>query len=388
MIGTCIFRKLFSLVAVLAVTVGVLGALGLADARQRLQAADALRHGLDGLEAAALFLHELQQERGLTLLLLEGATEEALREQLADVRQRTDATLVAYGEPHPFPADGTRPVAEPPDHHLSSRQLQALREAADAGVLSADEAFEQYSRWIAAGVRAIADCVVRSRVGELSRPLVAHLALVRALVDDHPVVRAGYRRLLDANDDIQVVAEADSGLTAIQAYQRAATDVVLMDINMPDMSGLDAARRLLELAPDARILVFTMYDDQTTLTEAMHAGVLGYVTKRAAAEIVLCALRKVARGGLFVDPELGSLMVGKPPGQKQNPLYMLTPRESEIFRLLANGETVVGIADLLGISAKTVGVHQTRIMRKLGARTSVQLVHLAARYGVIQLSSQ
>lgn len=205
------------------------------------------------------------------------------------------------------------------------------------------------------------------------------------LVDDHPVVRAGYRRLLDANDDIEVVAETDSGVAAIQEYRRTAIDVVLMDIKMPDMSGLEAARRLLEMAPDARILIFTMYDDQTTLTEAMRAGVLGYVTKRASAEIVLCALRKVARGGLFVDPELGSLMLGESPERKKNLLHKLTPREFEVFQRLANGESVIEIAHLLGISAKTAGVHQTRIMHKLGVRTAVQLVHLAARCGVIRL---
>lgn len=200
------------------------------------------------------------------------------------------------------------------------------------------------------------------------------------LVDDHPVVRAGFRRLLETDPDLEVVAEAENGEKSIALYASVRPDVVVMDISLPGIGGLEAGRRILGNDPEARLLVFSVHDNEAMVSRALRVGVLGYMTKDAAPTRILDAVRRVAQGQAYIDPELVGRMLQGGGGL----LDRLTPREFEVFRLLAEGNAVTQIAEVLSISPKTVGVHQTRIMHKLEVRTAVQLVRLALQHGVIQ----
>ncbi|HKJ76443.1 MAG TPA: response regulator transcription factor [Gammaproteobacteria bacterium] len=202
------------------------------------------------------------------------------------------------------------------------------------------------------------------------------------LVDDHPVVRAGYRRLFEGGGDIQVVAEAGSGEEGYRLFTEFDVDVVVMDLSMPGMGGLEAVRRMLSREPEAKTLVFSVHDNEAMLAQALRAGVRGYLTKQSAPQVMAEAIRRVAAGETFIDPLLAD-HVAEPGTEEAGPLAQLTPREFQVFRLLAEGYTVNEIARVLSISPKTAGVHHTRVMNKLEVRTPGQLVRLALRHGVI-----
>ncbi len=198
------------------------------------------------------------------------------------------------------------------------------------------------------------------------------------LVDDHPVVRAGLGRLLEAAGE-QVVAEANDGEAAYRLYGEVAPDVVVLDLSLPGMSGLETARRLLTRYDGARIVVVSIHDNPAMLARALKAGVVGYLTKQTAPATLIDAVRAAARGAMAIDPVLAE----SAPGGVGDLLERLTPREFEVFRLLAEGRGVGEIAELLYISPKTVGVHQTRIFHKLNVGNVAQLTLLAVRHGVI-----
>lgn len=203
------------------------------------------------------------------------------------------------------------------------------------------------------------------------------------LVDDHPVVRAGYRRLLEETQDIHVVAEASDGEHAYRCYQECHPDVVVLDLNMPGIGGLETIRRILAKTPTARILVFSMYDSDPLILRAFQAGAKGYLTKASAAHKLVEGIRQVARGETLFD----TTSIAKAGGHAEHAGYgfleVLSQREFQIFQLLAEGHTVVEIAELLCISPKTAGVHQTHIMKKLGLINTAQLTRLAIRCGVV-----
>jgi two-component system invasion response regulator UvrY len=203
------------------------------------------------------------------------------------------------------------------------------------------------------------------------------------LVDDHPVVCSGYRRLLEQAPDITVLSEAADGEEAYLAYLKHQPDVVVMDLALPGISGLEAARRILKRDSRARILMFSAYESEVLVERARETGVKGYIGKRSAAKSIVEATRIVVSGDFYFDKQLKR----SPPSQtaKQNPVELLTPREFEVFCHLAQGHSVAEIAELLHTSPKTVSVHQTHLMRKLGLANVVQLTHLALRRGLITL---
>ena len=202
------------------------------------------------------------------------------------------------------------------------------------------------------------------------------------LVDDHPVVREGYRLLLEKTSDIQIVGEAECGEKAYSLYEKASPDVVLLDLNMPGMGGLETIRRLLIKDPKARILVFSMHDSQIILQRALEAGATGYLTKSSASSQMVKAVRQVAQGKAYLNHNLIPKAV-ESFSDNSNPLHKLTQREFEIFRNLADGRSVAEIANTLSISPKTAGVHQTNIMKKLNMRNVAELARLAVRCDVI-----
>jgi DNA-binding NarL/FixJ family response regulator len=209
-------------------------------------------------------------------------------------------------------------------------------------------------------------------------------AAVRVLlVDDHAVVREGYRRLLERTPEIEVVAEAATGEDAYRAFCDLNPDVVVMDINLPGMSGIEAARRMLAREPDARILVFSMHEDALFGSRALQAGARGYVTKASAPEVLVEAVKAVSAGRLYISHDMAQeLALQTVPGQDL-PLNALSPREFEVFRLLAEGKSVADIARILSLSQKTVANYQSLIKQKLDADTSAQMVWIALKRGLV-----
>ena len=199
------------------------------------------------------------------------------------------------------------------------------------------------------------------------------------LVDDHAVVRAGFRRLLEQQPTFHVVAEAADAERAYTLFLEHEPDVIVMDVSMPGVSGLDSIRRIINRSPAARILVFTMHEDASIAERAIQLGARGYVTKSNSPEILTAAVAEVAGGGLALSPDIAkSIAVLKLSGE-QNLLEQLSAREFEIFRLLAAGRPVTEIARLLNLSGKTVANYHSLIKQKLNLSSDVELVLLAQR---------
>ena len=205
------------------------------------------------------------------------------------------------------------------------------------------------------------------------------------LVDDHPVVRDGYHRLLENTPDIRVVAEADDGETGCVRYKEYVPDVVILDLSMPGIGGLETIRRIKAQYPEARILMFSMHGSEIMVRRALEAGATGYLTKKSGMGQMVMAVRQVARGELFIEAEQAvSMTLRKQPPSPEEPLRALSIREFQLFKLLAEGHSVSEIATILSISPKTVGVHHTNIMKKLGLQNTAQIVRLALRYNIIE----
>jgi two-component system invasion response regulator UvrY len=202
------------------------------------------------------------------------------------------------------------------------------------------------------------------------------------LTDDHEVVRAGYARLLESTPDIDVIADASSGEEACAEYFNRRPDVLVMDLNMPGIGGLEASRRILARDPKARILVFSVHENETMLERALDAGIKGYISKRSASQVMIEAVRQVAAGDVYVGQELISHLVVQQASTDDGRLKDLTPREFEVFRLLAESKSVNDIAGILNISPKTVGHHMTHIKEKLGISNIAGLTRLAIRLGI------
>jgi DNA-binding NarL/FixJ family response regulator len=203
------------------------------------------------------------------------------------------------------------------------------------------------------------------------------------LADDHAVVREGYRRLLERTPDIKVIAEADTGEDAYRLFCEALPDVVVMDINLPGMSGVEATRRIVAREPQARVLIFSMHEDAMFASRALQAGARGYVTKASAPDALVDAVRTVAAGKAYISQDVAQqLALQALPGQKL-PLNHLSPREFEVFRLLAEGRSINEIAQVMCLSQKTIANYQSSIRQKLELTNAAQVVRLAMSYGLL-----
>jgi two-component system invasion response regulator UvrY len=205
------------------------------------------------------------------------------------------------------------------------------------------------------------------------------------LVDDHAVVRMGFRLLLQAVADVTVVAEADSGEAACQLYAELEPDVTVMDLAMPGMGGLAALRRIRAHHPQARILTLSAHDDPMHARRALQEGALGFLSKRGAPEALVEAVNAVASGRRYLDPELAQkLALAEFDGASKSPVERLSEREFEVFMRLAGGASVARIAQDLTLSASTVGTHLYNIKQKLGVGNQSELTLIAIRHGLIE----
>jgi len=205
------------------------------------------------------------------------------------------------------------------------------------------------------------------------------------IVDDHQLVRSGLRRLLEAEEDLTVDDEAGTAHDAVRLARLHKPDLILLDIVMPGGSGIDAIPQILEAAPDARILALSMQDDPSYVRQAFAAGANGYVLKEAADDELLAAIREVAAGGRYVDPQLGArLAAADATAQAEAEADPLSDREREVLRLLALGHTNQEISKMLYISVRTAETHRARIMQKLRLDSRAELVRYAIERGLLQ----
>jgi len=210
------------------------------------------------------------------------------------------------------------------------------------------------------------------------------------LVDDHAVVRSGLRMLLEGELDVQIVGEAGTASEAVNLTPNLSPDVILMDIGLPDMSGIEATRKIKELWPEVAVVALTIHEDEEYFFKMLEAGASGYVPKRAAPEELLSAIRIAASGEVYLYPSLAKLLVKDfvTHGQieeKKTALNGLTDRQQEVLAMLAEGATNAEIAEKLHISPKTVASHRENIMQKLNLHSRTELVKYAIRKGLIQL---
>jgi DNA-binding NarL/FixJ family response regulator len=210
------------------------------------------------------------------------------------------------------------------------------------------------------------------------------------IAEDHQLVREGIRALLEKAGDIKIVGEASNGKEAVDMVQELKPDVLVMDIMMPRLNGIQAAEQLFSLKNPTYILLLSMYSDPGFVQKALQFGVKGYVLKSSVSDELLTAVRTVAAGKLFLSPSVADVVNNRPAhadaSKKDNdPLSVLSPREKEILKLIAEEHTSAEIGEILFISDKTVEKHRTRIMEKLNVRNLAGLVRLAIKYRLVDL---
>ena len=204
------------------------------------------------------------------------------------------------------------------------------------------------------------------------------------LVDDHAVVRAGVRRLLEQEPLFEVIGEAESGEKAYQILGELKPDVMVMDLSMPGMGGLEGIRRILMRYEKAKILVLSMHEDLSFANQALKLGAKGYLTKNTLADDLVKSIETVTQGDVFLSDEIAKKMAMQSISGNQDPVQELSAREFEIFRLLAEGLDIDAIASTLNISSKTVSNYQTMIKQKLNINTPIELIRYAIKVGVIK----
>lgn len=203
------------------------------------------------------------------------------------------------------------------------------------------------------------------------------------LVDDHAVVRMGFKMLLESASDIKVVAEADSGEQGVKQFAEHHPDVVVMDITMPGIGGLEAIERIMAKEGSAKILVLSAHEDSVHPKRVLNAGAMGYLTKRSAAEELIKAIRTVAGGKRYLEATVAQQMAIQQLSGEENPVDVLSDREFEVFMALAKGKTTNEIAETLCLSPRTVGTHLYNIKQKLNANNSAEIALIAMRSGLI-----
>jgi two-component system, NarL family, response regulator NreC len=210
------------------------------------------------------------------------------------------------------------------------------------------------------------------------------MAIKILIADDHGLIRSGLRALLDDHPEFQVIGEANDGRAALKMALELQPDIVLMDINMPGISGLEATQRLHEIAPDARVLALTVYDDESMLREMIRAGAYGYIIKRAAETELIQAILAISQGNIYIHPALTKALVKdlSPHNSAGINAELLTPREIDVLVLLARGYTNRQIAEELNLSPRTIEGHRANLVSKLGIKSRVELMNYVEEHGL------
>ncbi|MBI2688168.1 MAG: response regulator transcription factor [Acidobacteria bacterium] len=203
------------------------------------------------------------------------------------------------------------------------------------------------------------------------------------LADDHAVVRQGFRMILGAQTDMEIVGEAGNGREAVSMSESLQPDVVVMDVAMPELNGIEATRRIMEMVPSARILALSMHKDSVYVREILRAGARGYLLKDSIDVDLLAAVRSVAKGEGYLSPAVSDAVLSDYRKHVTDPLDLLSSREREVLQLIAEGKTNKEIATLLNLSVYTVDAHRGRIMEKLNLHSTSELVRFAVRKGLI-----
>ncbi|HVA54922.1 MAG TPA: UvrY/SirA/GacA family response regulator transcription factor [Gammaproteobacteria bacterium] len=209
------------------------------------------------------------------------------------------------------------------------------------------------------------------------------------LVDDHKLIRTGIRLILEDTPDVRVIGEAVSGETAIALSRELKPDVVLMDVSMPGIGGLEATRKLLTTQPDVKVIVVSVHATEPFPMRLMEAGAQGYLTKDCAAGEIIEAIRKVDSGQRYITPVIAQqLALSAVEGAHGSPFEQLSQRETQVMLMITGGESPQAIADKLHLSPKTVSTYRTRLFQKLGISNAVELTRLALRYDIIEENSE
>jgi len=203
------------------------------------------------------------------------------------------------------------------------------------------------------------------------------------LVDDHAVVRMGFKMLIEAEEGIKVIGEAESGEIAVKLFQELKPDIIVMDITMPGIGGLEAIDRIIAKDKNTKILVLSAHEDSVHPKRVLNAGAMGYLTKRSAAEELIKAIKSVHQGKRYLEPNIAQQMAITQLSGETNPVEILSDREFEVFIALAKGKSTNDIADTLCLSPRTVGTHLYNIKQKLNANNSAEIALIAIRCGLI-----
>lgn len=202
------------------------------------------------------------------------------------------------------------------------------------------------------------------------------------IVDDHALLRSGLVAMLAYEDDIEVLGEASNGREAIEAYERLHPDILVMDVTMPEMGGIEASRLLLEKHPEARVLLMTQHEEQQFVEAMLQVDIAGCIGKRAAGTEFITALRTIMDGEFYLHSAMARMIARQQRRRLIEPSATLTPRETEVLKAIVAGETNKEIAHLLGLSIKTVEWHRSNLMTKLGTRGTAELVRYAIEHGL------
>jgi DNA-binding NarL/FixJ family response regulator len=209
------------------------------------------------------------------------------------------------------------------------------------------------------------------------------MAIKIVLADDHVLVRQSLKSMLE-REGFQVVAEASDGQQALQHVQAMQPDITVMDISMPTLNGIDAARQMAQCSPKTKTILLTQHDEEQYVSEALDAGVKGYVLKSQVASDLLQAIRQVSRGQVYLSPGVSGALMEAYRSKSDKPKDPLTARERQVLQLIAEGKSTKDAASLLGISVKTAESHRTRLMQKLDIHETASLVRYAVRRGIVQ----
>ncbi len=207
------------------------------------------------------------------------------------------------------------------------------------------------------------------------------------LTDDHALVRSGIRRLLEDSKQVKIVGEAECGEESLQMTQELNPDVILMDVNMPGIGGVETCRRMLQRDPQQKIIVLTVHSEQTFPKRMLEIGAKGYLTKECGVEEMLEAIRQVHNGKSYIATSIAQqLALSLLPGNEDNPIDRLSRREFQVMLMISNGLSNIEISDKLCLSPKTISTYRLRLLEKLGANSEVDLIKIAVEQGMVEFA--